>query len=67
MKPADDGKVKIQKRGRSGKYKTVASATLEDAGARSTYSKRLRIKADGVYRARFGSALSAKRKLNVGD
>jgi plastocyanin len=65
VKPADDGKVKIQKRGRGGKFKTVARATLKDAGARSTYSRRLRVKADGVYRARFGSALSARRRLNV--
>ena len=65
VKPADDGRVRIQKRGRGGKFKTVARATLKDAGARSTYSRRLKIKADGVYRARFGSALSAKRRLNV--
>jgi plastocyanin len=65
--PAADGrKVRIQKRARGGSFKTVASATLRDAGsARSTFSKRLRVKADGVYRARFGSALSAKRKLDV--
>jgi plastocyanin len=67
VKPADDGKVKIQKRGRRGKFKTVMAATLKDAGARSTFSRRLKIKADGVYRARFGDALSAKRKLNVSD
>ena len=67
--PARDGrKVKLQKRGRGGKFKTVAETTLRDAGdARSTFSKRLKVKADGVYRARFGSALSGKRKLNVSD
>ena len=66
--PARDGrKVKLQKRGRGGTFKTVAETTLKDAGdARSTFSKRLKVKADGVYRARFGSALSGKRKLNVG-
>jgi plastocyanin len=63
--PADDGKVKIQKRRRGGSFKTVASARLKDAGARSTYSRRLKIKADGVYRARFGQAFSRKRKLDV--
>ena len=65
--PTDDGKVRIQKRGRGGSFKTVTTAALKDAGARSTFSKRLRVKADGVYRARFGSALSAKRKLDVGS
>jgi plastocyanin len=65
--PAHDGrKVAIQKRGRGGSFKTVARATLRDAGrARSTFSRRLRVRADGVYRARFGSVLSAKRKLDV--
>jgi plastocyanin len=65
--PAHDGrKVSIQKRGRAGSFKTVARTTLRDAGrARSTFSRRLRVRADGVYRARFGSVLSAKRRLDV--
>ncbi|HEX2414481.1 MAG TPA: hypothetical protein VHJ37_04620, partial [Thermoleophilaceae bacterium] len=66
--PAHDGrKVAIQKRGRGGTFKTVVRVTLRDAGsARSTFSKRLKVKADGAYRARFGSAVSATRRLDVG-
>jgi plastocyanin len=65
--PADDGrKIRLQKRARGGTFKTVVGVTLRDAGStRSTFSRRLKVKADGVYRARFGSALSGRRKLDV--
>ena len=49
--PAQDGLiVKIQKRTRSGTFKTVAHTTLShSSAARSVYSRRLRIKRSGTY------------------
>lgn len=49
VRPAIDGRVLIQRRGRNGRYKTVTRATLEDG----KFSKRLRARA-GVYRAVIG-------------
>jgi plastocyanin len=73
VRPARDGhKVQIQKRLRNGKFKTIATARLQDAGAdKSTYSLRLRVSADTVLRARVAgdderaTGLSRGRKLNV--
>jgi hypothetical protein len=52
--PAHDGRpVSIQKRSPSGSFITVSRTTLRDAGtAKSTYSRRLRIFRDGVYRVK---------------
>jgi hypothetical protein len=54
VRPPHDGRiVKIQRRGGGGRYRTVARTRLRDAGdARSSYSRRLRVWRDGVYRAR---------------
>ena len=55
--PAHDGlRVLIQKRSPSGRFVTVARPMLRDAGStNSTYTKRLRILRDGVYRAKLPS------------
>jgi len=52
--PAHDGRtVSIQRRTRSGSYRTVVRTRLRDAGTtKSTYSRRLRIYRDGVYRVK---------------
>ena len=52
--PAHDGRrVQIQKRAPSGRFITVARTRLRDAGnARSTYSRRVRVYRDGVYRVK---------------
>ena len=52
--PAHDGlHVVIQKRSSSGSFVTVARPVLRDAGsAKSTFTRRLRIYRDGVYRAK---------------
>jgi plastocyanin len=54
VQPPHDGRVvRLQRRGSGGRYRTVARARLRDAGdTRSTYSRRLRIFRDGIYRAR---------------
>ena len=51
---AHDGRiVSIQKRSPTGRFITVSRTTLHDAGdARSTYSRRLRVSRDGVYRVK---------------
>jgi plastocyanin len=70
VKPARDGrKLQIQKRLRSGKFKTIASTRLRAAkGDKSTYSLKLRLAKDTVLRARVAGeaeALSKARKLDV--
>ncbi len=52
--PAHDGRsVLVQRRSATGRFVTVARTTLRDAGqARSTYSRRLRVRRDGVYRVK---------------
>lgn len=52
--PAHDGRTaSIQKRSSTGRWTTVARTTLQDAGAtRSSYSRRVRINRDGVYRVK---------------
>ncbi len=56
--PAQDGLVvKIQKRARNGTFRTVAHTTLSHhSSASSRYSRRLRIKRSGTYRALVQSA-----------
>ncbi len=45
--------VRIQRRSPSGRFVTVARTRLRDAGTvRSTYSRRVRVYRDGVYRVR---------------
>jgi hypothetical protein len=53
-RPQHDGSVvRIQRRRATGSWKTVALTLLRDAGdARSRYSRRLRVRRDGTYRAR---------------
>jgi len=52
--PAHDGRaVSIQKRSPSGRFITVSRTILRDAGdARSTYTRRMRVSRDGVYRVK---------------
>jgi plastocyanin len=73
VKPARDGrKLQIQKRLRSGKFKTIATARLHAAsGDKSTYSLKLRLAMDVTLRARVAgdderaTGLSKARKLDV--
>jgi plastocyanin len=69
VKPARDGKkVQIQRRLRSGKFKTIATVRLHAAaGDKSTYSLKLRLAKDVVLRARVPSEgdVSRTRKLDV--
>lgn len=52
--PAHDGRTAlIQKRSPSGRWVTVTTTTLRDAGTtRSTYSRRIRVSRDGTYRVK---------------
>lgn len=54
VRPAHDGRiVQIQRRTSTGRWRTVARATLRDAGdLRSRYSRRVRVRRDGVYRVK---------------
>jgi hypothetical protein len=54
VSPAHDGRtVYIQKRSSTGRFATVSRTTLRDAGtAKSTYSRRVRVSRDGVYRVK---------------
>jgi plastocyanin len=54
VRPEQDGRLlQLQRRRRGGSYRTVERIRLRDAGtARSTYSKRLRVVGDAVFRAR---------------
>jgi plastocyanin len=54
VKPERDGRlVQLQRRRRGGSFRTVERITLRDAGAaRSTYSRRLRVRSSAVFRAR---------------
>ena len=71
--PAHDGlRVLIQKRSPSGRFVTLARPMLRDAGStHSTYTRRLRIVRDGVYRTKLPSdsdhanAFSRTRSLTV--
>jgi plastocyanin len=68
----DGGTVEIQKRNKGGGFRTVAKARLRDAGgARSVYSRRLRVLRDAVFRARvagdaaYATGLSSARAVDV--
>jgi hypothetical protein len=71
--PAHDGRsALIQRRGTDGVFRTVAKAELRDAGtSRSTFSRRLRVRGTGVYRAKIAqhadhtNGYSALRTLTV--
>ncbi|HUR85238.1 MAG TPA: hypothetical protein VMY78_07825 [Solirubrobacteraceae bacterium] len=68
--PAHDGRiVSIQKRSSSGGFITVSRTTLRDAGdAKSTYSRRLRVFRDGVYRVKIagdGDHISGYSRLRA--
>jgi plastocyanin len=73
VRPARDGrKVQIQRRGRKGEFKTIATTRLKDAGAaQSEFSLRLRVGTDAVLRARVagdadrGTGVSKPRKVDV--
>jgi plastocyanin len=73
VRPARDGrKVQIQKRGRNGKYQTIATTFLRDDGtAKSRFSLRLKVSSDAVLRARVAgdgqraTGVSKTRKLDV--
>jgi plastocyanin len=74
VRPQHDGRVvQLQRRRRGGRYRTIARTRLRDAGdARSTYSRRLRVFRDGVYRARVAAdgdhltGISQPRRVDVG-
>jgi hypothetical protein len=65
------GVVQIQRRGRKGKFRVVARARLKGAVGFSTYSRRLRLRRSGVFRARVAGdpdhapATSARRRARV--
>jgi plastocyanin len=71
--PARDGrKLQIQRRLANGKWKTIATVTLKDAGsAKSKFSVRLKLAADAVLRARLAgddersAGLSKGLKIDV--
>ena len=71
--PAHDGQaVRLQRRTSSGKWKTVATSTLTDAGtAFSRYSLRRKVRSSGTYRvlkpadADHARGHSSKRRLTV--
>ena len=54
IRPEHDGRTAlIQRRSSTGRFVTVARATLRDAGtAASTYSRRIRVRRDGTYRVK---------------
>lgn len=63
----------VQKRASTGAWITVARAALNDAGdSRSSYSRRLRVRASGVYRVKLAehndhtNGFSALRSVRVG-
>ncbi len=70
--PEHDGATIALQRRTSKGFRTVRSTTLVDAGTCSTYSRRLRVRRDGVYRAFFAgdadtaAGPSRRRRINVG-
>ena len=70
--PEHDGATIALQRRTSKGFRTVRSTTLADAGNCSTYSKRLRVRRDGVYRAFFAgdadtaAGPSRRRRINEG-
>jgi plastocyanin len=73
VRPERDGRlVQLQRRRRGGSFRTVERIRLRDAGAgRSTYSKRLRVRSDAIFRARLPAdadheaGTSRTRRVNV--
>jgi plastocyanin len=67
VKPAQDGrKLRIQRRLRNGKFKTIATTRLKAArGDKSTYSLKLKLSKDTVLRATVAGTSSKARKLDV--
>jgi plastocyanin len=67
VSPAHDGaKLRIQKRLRNGKFKTLATTRLHAAaGDRSTFSIKLELSKDVVLRATLAGSSSKVRKLDV--
>jgi hypothetical protein len=74
VRPADNGaSALIQRRTKTGKFRTVATALLKPSktAGESVYSKRLRIKRSGVYRVRVpgngehATATTKKRRIRV--
>jgi plastocyanin len=73
VRPQHDGRlVHVQRRTRTGRYRTVARTRLRDAGtSRSTYSVRLRLYRDGTFRALVrgdgdhATGKSRRRRVNV--
>ena len=73
VRPAHDGAlVRVQRRTATGRWATVAQTRLKDAGdVRSTYSRRLRVRSDGVYRVVVPqhndhiNGISRLRRINV--
>jgi plastocyanin len=73
VRPARDGrKVQLQKRVRTGEFRTVATTRLRDAGtAKSAFSLRLRVSGNASFRARVtgdderATGVSRTRKLDV--
>lgn len=65
------GAVQIQRRGRKGRFRVIARARLKAAVGFSTYSRRLRLKRSGVFRARVAGnsdhapGTSARRRARV--
>lgn len=72
--PAHDGRTAlIQRRSATGRFVTVARTLLRDAGdERSTYSRRIRVFRDGVYRVKVAgdadhvNGFSGRRTIDVG-
>lgn len=72
--PAHDGRnALIQKRSPTGRWVTVTTTTLKDAGtAHSTFSRRIRVSRDGTYRVKVSgdadhvNGFSRTRTLDVG-
>ena len=62
VRPALDGeRVQIQRRTRTGSWKTIATAKLRDAGEeRSKFGVRLRVFRDSVFRARVPASADHK-------
>ncbi len=73
VRPEQDGRtLQIQRRARSGKFKTVATARLRAGNAtRSVYSRRLQVDRDSVFRARVpgdaahAASVSATKRVDV--
>lgn len=69
--PAHNGRrVSIQRRTRTGRYRTIARSTLRaTTGGRSAYSKRIRVFSRGTFRVRFSAdadhALGTSRRRTI--